>query len=66
MLKVLVSGFVLALLAFGFLSGSGKRFSSPVCGFGAISDSAVALFFFASLNICFISSSLLAVSQLAG
>ena len=34
-LTVLVSSFVPALLAFGFLSGSAKRESSPVCGFSA-------------------------------
>jgi hypothetical protein len=32
---VLVSGFVRALLAFGFLSSNAKRLSSPVCGFAA-------------------------------
>ena len=35
MLTVLVSSFIPALLAFGFLSGSAKRLSSPVCGFTA-------------------------------
>ena len=34
-LTVLVISFVPALLAFGFLSGSAKSFSSPVCGFAA-------------------------------
>ncbi|NAX47024.1 hypothetical protein CAG70_08415 [Photobacterium halotolerans] len=34
-LTVLLSSFVPALLAFGFLSGSAKRLSSPVCGVAA-------------------------------
>jgi len=34
-LTVLVSSFIPALLAFGFLSSSAKSFSSPVCGFAA-------------------------------
>jgi len=34
-LTVLVSSFIPALLAFGFLSSKAKRFSSPVCGFAA-------------------------------
>ena len=34
-LWVLVSSFIPALLAFGFLSGSAKSQSSPVCGFAA-------------------------------
>ena len=34
-LTVLVSSFIPALLAFGFLSSSAKSFSSPVCGFSA-------------------------------
>ena len=34
-LTVLLSSFVPALLAFGFLGGSAKRLSSPVCGFAA-------------------------------
>jgi len=34
-LTVLVSGFVRALLALGFLSSKAKRLSSPVCGFAA-------------------------------
>ncbi len=35
MLTVLVSSFIPALLAFGFLSGSAKKLSSLVCGFAA-------------------------------
>ncbi len=34
-LTVLVSSFIPALFAFGFLSSSAKSFSSPVCGFAA-------------------------------
>ena len=49
-LTVSVSSFVPALLAFGFLSGSAKSLSSPVCGFALNGDGgSVVLLGFAQL-----------------